>query len=545
MSIPASAEVFIYNLKQSGAEYEYDGSEWTQSKVSITGYVIIEPNIDDANFVNGRSVETWKEKDPNGKMQKYYEVQDMFTFEFLQAQIGKKLMWIIMPSADDTDHTLLTGEAKTRKIGTENRTIAAKLTGYAIWDETDGDYRNVGSGTVLLQLNSKMTTDWHALSGEDATDAIVDYLESKGYIESSDATLAEQPESYSIEFLTVSKYGTSGGVTGRVRCPSQAHYQDYRVAVYIYVPDYGWVNKPLWDAPLTRIGRNGKWSCKIVTAPTDIFAIKVAAFLLPLDATPPILAGAECLPSSLFEYPHTIAMRHRIVKFAGYKWWVKQWKGRFDPGFNLWGATSKNVNVSKRGLILRNRPSQGSWLCSEVIAVGSLGYGTYVVVVEGSKITLDFSNAVLGLFLYEDPIDWCGSGEIDIELSTWWDEPPGAPDSAPLNAQYVIQPWDRPGNRFRFSVDLTRTTTYVLTWKPDEVMFTSYYGEFTPTPRPEDIIKDWRYTGPDVPLAGNEHFRMNFWLLPPEGSPPGTPGESPSSGKTQEVTIKDFKFFPI
>jgi hypothetical protein len=78
----------------------------------------------------------------------------------------------------------------------------------------------------------------------------------------------------------------------------------------------------------------------------------------------------------------------------------------------------------------------------------------------------------------------------------------------------------------------------------DGIMFTSYYGEFTATPRPEDIIESWDYTGPDVPVAGNEHFRMNFWLLPEPNSPAGTPGDPPSSGERQQITIKDFKFFP-
>jgi hypothetical protein len=183
VSVPASAEVFIYNLKQSGAEYQYDGSEWTQHKVSSTAYVVIEPNNDDANFVNIWSIDTWKEKDEDtGRMQKYYEVQDVFTLELLQAQIGNKLMWI-MPLAGDTENSLLTGQAKTKRIGTENHTIAATFTGYFIWHESDGDYRDEGAGTMSLKLNSKMTNDWYSLSGEGATNTIVDYLESKDYIE--------------------------------------------------------------------------------------------------------------------------------------------------------------------------------------------------------------------------------------------------------------------------------------------------------------------------------------------------------------------------
>jgi hypothetical protein len=238
-------------------------------------------------------------------------------------------------------------------------------------------------------------------------------------------------------------------------------------------------------------------------------------------------------------------MRHKVVKFAGYKWWVKQLNGRFDPGFKLWGNASKNVKVNKQGLTLGIQSIRKLWVCSEVIADSSLGYGTYVVVVKGSDVKLDFSNTVVGLFLYEDPTDWCGSGEVDIELSTWWDEPAADSNSVPLNAQYVVQPWDRAGNRFRFNANLTRTTTYELTWRADGIMFTSYYGDFTATPRAEDVIESWNYTGPDVPVAGNEHFRMNFWLLPPEpNSPSGTPGGPPSGGKNQQITIKNFKFIP-
>ena len=133
-----------------------------------------------------------------------------------------------------------------------------------------------------------------------------------------------QPESCEIEFVSVSRYGESGDVSGRVSCLNPDDYENYRVAVYIYDPGYGWVTKRYWDEPLTSIGQDGTWSCKIVTASTDKYATKVIAFLLPYGQEPPILAGAECIPVSLDQFPHVETMRLEGINFAGYKWWIKR-----------------------------------------------------------------------------------------------------------------------------------------------------------------------------------------------------------------------------
>jgi hypothetical protein len=60
-----------------------------------------------------------------------------------------------------------------------------------------------------------------------------------------------------------------------------------------------------------------------------------------------------------------------------------------------------------------------------------------------------------------------------------------------------------------------------------------------------DIIDSWCYDGNSIPLAGSENPRINFWLLPPAGSPSGTPGAPPSDGQEAEVIIKDFLYLPL
>ena len=176
LSVPAIADVFVYNAKQSGVDFYYDGDSWIQSKASGSGtYLIIEPNYDD-NTVNVWEADTWKEKDEEtGETYKYYEVGDVYTLDFLQAQIGKKLMWIVN-GTDDVYNTriMVSGQAKLKKIGTENHTVAATLTGYAIWgDIADED---LGGGAVSLTLNAKFTL-YVQDSGEDVDIAISAYLE--------------------------------------------------------------------------------------------------------------------------------------------------------------------------------------------------------------------------------------------------------------------------------------------------------------------------------------------------------------------------------
>jgi exo-beta-1,3-glucanase (GH17 family) len=75
---------------------------------------------------------------------------------------------------------------------------------------------------------------------------------------------------------------------------------DYRVVVYIFVPGFGWVVKPTSAAPLSTIQSDGTWSADVVTGGTDNLATQIAAFLIPLTYSPPLLFGVASLPVGLF-----------------------------------------------------------------------------------------------------------------------------------------------------------------------------------------------------------------------------------------------------
>jgi len=228
----------------------------------------------------------------------------------------------------------------------------------------------------------------------------------------------------------------------------------------------------------------------------------------------------------------------RKIQFSEYNWSVLQSEWPMGVGPNLFTDELNDVWVDQYGYLHLNIVYKDpNWYCSEVVGNENLGYGTYIFTVKAREDLLD-PNIVLGLFIFDEPDNNGKPREIDFELSRWW-EP-----CEPNNAQYVVQPWDNPGNRYRFYIDEHKSTTHEITWTRCRIDFKSYYGSY-PLDDPDNLIKKWTYTGDDIPTAECENPRMNLWLLPPKGSPPGTPGAPPSDGKEAEVIIKRFLYLPI
>lgn len=220
----------------------------------------------------------------------------------------------------------------------------------------------------------------------------------------------------------------------------------------------------------------------------------------------------------------------RRIAFAGYEWIVKSghWLG---PGPNSFSQDCRNVWVDANGrLHLRIEERWGLWLAAEVVLADSFGHGAYAFTVDSRVDALD-DNEILGLFTWDDDAPEFNYREIDFEFSRWGD--PGND-----NAQFVVQPWDTPGNRYRFDIDYasaTDATTHVMNWGPSSIAFSSHYGNACADPDPADVIESWTYSGADNPPPGGENVRINLWLrdgLPPVG------------GSGSEMIISDFRFRP-
>lgn len=228
-----------------------------------------------------------------------------------------------------------------------------------------------------------------------------------------------------------------------------------------------------------------------------------------LTTTAPVLVYRDERPAS--------PSKARSIKFADRTWLVKTGT-RVGPGPNDFSDAIENVRVDKKTgyLHLAITKSKDRWVCAEVVADESLGYGEYRWTVAGGLSTLD-PRTVLGLFTYETT-----RKEIDFELSRWSD--PKKP-----NAQFVVQPYTAKDSTHRFDTGKATVVTCSLVWGKDKVRGRCWEG----TDASQPPLADWTYTGRNIPSPEKERARINMWLFN---------GKPPASGSRQEVIIQAFHF---
>lgn len=255
----------------------------------------------------------------------------------------------------------------------------------------------------------------------------------------------------------------------------------------------------------------------------------------PGDPTPQVLFDlATCVndgPPTLESQQWNDFSGGRTVTFAGRPWRVKG-PGYYGPGPNLFDNGTGAVSVDSLGRMHMTIHRIGSsWYSSEVALVDALGYGDYVFTTRGRLDLLD-PNAVLGLFLWQyGPcydtafLWWNPYDEIDVEFSRW-----GYPANA--LAQFVAQPADVPGNRFRFNPTFgdTERTSHAMRWLPQGVEFRSWRGG-PDAESPSTTIATWTYTGGYLPRPDAPRVHINLWQLA-------------SPAVTQEVVLDGFTFRP-
>lgn len=218
----------------------------------------------------------------------------------------------------------------------------------------------------------------------------------------------------------------------------------------------------------------------------------------------------------------------RIIEFSGMEWTVKSSTAPVGPGPNYFSSGAESVWVDEKGqLHLKVIHKDGRWYCAEVVTADVLGYGTYQFELRSGAEQLD-KYAVLGLFTWDNTAPQANYREIDIELARWGEA------NGP-NAQFVVQPWDRTGNRYRFHIDpQAGSSTHRFVWAPERVEFLSFLGS-AQSPDPQDIVEQWSYTGTDIPPSGAANARINLWLFG---------GRPPSDVKEIEVILSSFEFIP-
>ena len=324
-----------------------------------------------------------------------------------------------------------------------------------------------------------------------------------------------------IEFTAIPSYGTSQNLIGKV---NNIYPQDYKIAVYILVEGYGWVIKPTSAEPLTSIQSDCSFTCNVVTGGQDEYASCIAGFLLPNGTSPPLLAGSPEIPDSMFtNYPNLYKLRYgRTINFASREWWVKNTVLIAGPGPNYFSDNPENVRVENNRLHLKITRRNNVWYCPEVICKDVLDYGEYVFRITSPAGSLD-NNVVCGMFTWDmSPI--ASHREIDIEFIKNC-SPSG------LNAQYVIQPYNLPGNLHPWTLpSWVDSSTHIFEWKQDVINFKSYRGlEINSS---DTVYQTWTFSG-SVPQHNKENVRINLWLCN---------GNSPVNMQEAEVIIYDFGY---
>lgn len=320
-----------------------------------------------------------------------------------------------------------------------------------------------------------------------------------------------------IELIQVPSYGKADDLKGQIWHAKPA---GHNIVVCLYKG--GW-----WNKPVTSIHSSGLWTCDVTTEAGDERATKFSVFLIPDNYQPPTLIGEQTLPPDFlshsvanFEITRTATAFYRTSTFSGYDWTVKSSSSLVGPGPNFFSSTADNVWLDSAGqLHLKITTKDNKWYCGEVVSQRSFGYGRYIFHLATKADQLN-ENIVLGLFTWDDAPEYTHR-EIDIEFSRW-----GVKNND--NAQFVVQPWDQPGNIRRYNVQFTTDSSrHSFEWKSSNILFQSYLAN--------NLVSYWNYAGKSIPVPGNENARINLWLMN---------GWAPSDKKEVEMIIKKFEFIP-
>ena len=223
--------------------------------------------------------------------------------------------------------------------------------------------------------------------------------------------------------------------------------QEFRVAGVIFIEEAGgWWTKPSFASPTVQIAADSSFVLDFTLGDMDSYCTKLLTVLVPNSYQVPVFGGVNDLPADFLNHPYAIVARphgDRQLEWEGIEWTVKRTVDNIaiGPGSNLFSSDENNVFIDDNSwLHLKILNPSGQWLCSELIADTSLGFGTYTFNIKSRVDNMDI-NTVLGIFTWDDIAKYSTSmpedyyREYDIEFSYW---------SIPGNdvGQYVIQPWN-------------------------------------------------------------------------------------------------------
>jgi len=307
------------------------------------------------------------------------------------------------------------------------------------------------------------------------------------------------------------------------------------VAIYIYVPGYGWVTKPNCAQPLTRIQANGSWTANITTADTDTNATRIAALLVSTNYNQACVLGLANLPTNAYAQASTKTVITRpspgvrFLSFSGYDWWVKSYIMPVGPGPNYFSDATNNVWTDNNGwLHLRITHRMNAWQCVDIISARTFGLGSYRFELNSVVDNLN-PNVTLGLFTYSDDPAFTNR-EIDVECSRWNNT------ADTNNSQFVVQPYYLANQLVRYRVPPNlANTTHLFVWETNRISWQCHTGAYSSTAT--NVIASYVFnSATNVPQSGDEVVHLDLWLI--NSNPP-------TDNNEVEVILKNFNFVPL
>jgi uncharacterized protein (TIGR03437 family) len=337
--------------------------------------------------------------------------------------------------------------------------------------------------------------------------------------------LGSQSTTATVNITSVPKWGQDGQIEGYVYGVDGSQVKLY---LFRFIPDIGWFSLP--DCNPIQVQGTGKFSVNAAPSIMDRYATRFSAYLVPASLAVPCSNQTATIP---FVIEHNALSRaslprlsqYQTISFGGLEWFVKTAPVQVYPGPQFF--VQENAWVDALGqLHLRLNQCSGSWCAAEVFTKQALGYGTYRFTINSPLNNLD-PNVTFGMFTWDGQAGDQYNREWDIEFGRWGD----AGNSS--NAQYVVQPYNGPGNLTRFLMSPSAPSTHTVTWSPSQVSFVSASGSGPLG----SSIGQWTYNAGvlPVPTPGDVHLHLNLYVA--VGQAPKTPGG-------QEIVISALQYTP-
>ena len=291
--------------------------------------------------------------------------------------------------------------------------------------------------------------------------------------------------------------------------------------IVLYARSGIWWIQPFANQPFTKLQPDSTWKNSTHLG-TDYAAILVEPGFHPATKVTTLSAlGNGVVAIATSKGAPAAPIVSKVIHFSGYDWNVRN--AASDRGGQPNSYDPSNVWTDKNGYLhLRMDEHDGLWRCAEVSLTRSLGYGSYIFVVQ--DIGHFGPSAALGLYTNDDFRTDDIPGELDIELSRW-----GIADSK--NAQYVVQPFYVPENVFRFMAP-GGVLTHMLRWESGRASFKTVRGSVI-GPGVATISEHIFTSG--VPTPAKETAHMGLYSYRHSES---------SSQQPVEVVIEKFEFLP-